>query len=97
MPITFTKAYVANGKTFATIQEAQRAELEALFSVDGPTLTWTPTEISSSIIGNADKIMDILTTTDSSRPLARKSNGGRKPRKNKADAAPTTTEPTPAV
>lgn len=80
--ITFTKAYVANGKTFATIEEAQRAEIEMLFCpTDDP---WTPARMAIAIVANAESIIDILTTTESSRPLARKSNGGKKPRKSKS-------------
>lgn len=82
MPILFTKAYQAAGKTYATLEEAQIAELDDLFA-------GKPTDPASlTIIRNIDKVLDILTTTENSRPLARKTNGGRKPRKPKTDAVP---------
>lgn len=85
MGIKFTKAYVANGKTYATLEEAQVAELEALFKdgegASGPP--WEPLGIAERILATQDAIIDILTTTANSRPLARKANGGSKSRKPK--------------
>jgi hypothetical protein len=70
--ITFTKAYVTGGKTFATLEEAQAAEVAALFKA---TPGADPVVV---VMENADKIVSILTTTNSSRPRARKENGGTK-------------------
>lgn len=100
MPILFTKAYQANGKTFATLKEAQCAELEQLFTMDAE-VPWTPFEIANAIAEASERIIDILTTTESSRPMARKANGGSKKRKPKTEPAPAAepapaSEPTPA-
>jgi hypothetical protein len=80
--ITFTKAYVANGKTFATLEQAQAAEIGAIFQA---TPGADPTVV---VMENADKIVDVLTTKGDSRPKARALNGGRKPRKPAANGTP---------
>lgn len=79
--IEFTKAYVANGKTFATLEEAQASEIAAMFSA---TPGADPVVV---VMENADKIVDVLTTKESSKPAARRINGGRKLRK-KSEATP---------
>ena len=85
MPISFTKAFVANGKTFASLEEAQQAEIEALFLDQGDNII-SADGIALLILANADKIIDVLTTTESSRPAARRVNGGTKKRKPKTEA-----------
>lgn len=50
-----------------------------------------PNTVARFIIENADKIIDILTTTATSKPKARKINGGTKVRKPKPTATPATT------
>ena len=87
--IEFTKSYkTGDGNVFATIEKAQKHELSVLFEPH-PTLqaTGLPSEpmnewIAEIVLDNKDKIVDILTTTTTSKPKARKINGGRKPRKN---------------
>lgn len=72
--ITRTNAFVSNGKTFATLEEAQQAALDDLFSkhaTDPASLT---------VLKYRDEIIDILTTTKTSKPSARKVNGGTKKR-----------------
>lgn len=88
MSIQFTKAYVANGKTFASLVEAQLAAMEDLLSktVD-PSYS---KNAAVAILQNSEKVIDILTVTDKSRPTARKINGGTKKRKAKAGAEPET-------
>jgi hypothetical protein len=91
--IQFTKAFKAsNDMCYATLEQAQVAELRDVFSTHD-----SPLEISENvepfvnlIMLNRDRIIDILTTTESSRPKARKANGGTKKRKAKTpDLFPT--------
>jgi hypothetical protein len=83
--IEFTKSYkTSTGEVFATITEAQQCEI-------GITLKLSADDyVVAAIIANADKIVDILTTTPTSKPRARKANGGRKPRKPATPAEATT-------
>ena len=82
MSIQFTKAYVVGDKTYASLEDAKQASLEALFPADGQG-EWVAASIAAQILNNDEKVLDILTTTGTSRPGARKVNGGRKPRKAK--------------
>ena len=77
--IEFTKSYkTADGKTFGTIEEAQRNDLKLL----GLTTLVKETEnITDWIVCNKVAIVDILTTTPNSKPKARASHGGTKTRK----------------
>lgn len=89
MSIQFTKAYVAAGNTYATLKEAQIAEITALVDslregAKASGLDISMEEIANVIVENAEKVVDVLTTTEKSRPTARRVNGGRKPRKAKA-------------
>ena len=78
MSISFSRAYVANGKVYASLKEAQIAELDALFAE-------SPTDPASlTILKNPERVIDILTTTESSKPKARAINGGTKKRRTKA-------------
>lgn len=94
-----TTSFKANGKVFATVAEAQREELNAMLNVFPDNISITP-EIQSVketmlnvLIANAEAVINVLSTTEASRPGARKANGAkRKPRK----AATPTPEPTPA-
>jgi hypothetical protein len=89
MGIEFARSYKASdGKCYGTIREAQHAELEELLypSADrGGDLDYQ--KVVTLILDKKDQVLDILTTTDASRPKARKVNGGSKPRK-KAPASP---------
>lgn len=93
--IEFTKAFKASdGNAYFTIQEAQGAELEQLFrtlpaAIDAADLS---AEVASFVVENSDKIVDILTTTESSRPKARKANGGTKKRQSKSTPVITASE-----
>lgn len=98
--IEFTKSYRVGDKVFATIEEAQAQELNNLFDankggmVDDDSLKSAQARFVKVITQNADSIINILSTSASSRPKARIANG-RKPRKLKATAQPEP-QPTPA-
>jgi hypothetical protein len=78
--ITFSRSYVAaDGQCYASLEEAQTAEIASL--LDGVSVTDMP----AAIVEKKDAIICALTITDSSRPKAR---GVKKPRKPKADAQP---------
>jgi hypothetical protein len=87
--LTFVKAYqTSDGQTHASLEAAQQHEISEMLA-DGnplPTPTHLP-DIAKMIMDHRDKILDILTTKPSSRPAARKANGGTKKRK------PAVTEP----
>jgi hypothetical protein len=83
--IEFTRAYIANGKTYATLKEAQVAELAELFAPHEHEAL-NSVLVARVLVDNADKFMNVLTTTESSRPRARSANGGTKKRKPKTPA-----------
>lgn len=81
--IEFTKAYkTSDGKTHSDVVTAQEHELKIL-------LQWCPEDVSAGavasvvgvIVANRATVIDILTTTATSKPRARSINGGRKKRK----------------
>lgn len=77
----------SNGCIYPTLEEAQRAEISSILSGD-ETLSdiarQTYAHCAAVIVANQEKVIDILTTSESSRPKARKVNGGTKPRKARA-------------
>lgn len=85
--IEFTRAYIVNGQAYTTIAEAQEAAiLDLLIDADqGPTgeNSWTREEIARMVVELKDKILNILTTNDTSRPKARKANGAVRQKKPK--------------
>lgn len=84
--IEFTKAFkTSDGETFATIELAQRHELDLLIGDKVPDASVD--EMINVLMANAEKVVDILTTKPNSRPKARKAHGGTKPRKATVDAA----------
>ncbi len=92
--ITRTQSYqTSDGQVFGTLEEAQLHELvvwirsaaDTLTEKAEDTLTVNQAEIiASALQKDAAKIIDILTTTATSKPKARRVNGGTK--KRKADA-----------
>ena len=79
--ITRTQSYqTSDGMTYAELADAQAHEIEILFAGNNPTAV--------EIVSNSKQIIDILTTGPNSRPSARAVNGGRKPRKAKANQLP---------
>lgn len=80
--ISFRRCYCVGNETYANLQAAQRAALTDLLKTGEGTVNALGTgQVVDAIMANAAKVVDILTTTDQSRPAARKVNGGRKPRK----------------
>ena len=75
--IEITKAFKASdGRVYDSIEGAQVGEI---FAMDIPTTT--SSDVARWIVANSCKIVDILTMKPSSRPKARKVNGGKKTRK----------------
>ncbi len=84
--ITKEKAWKSGDKCYATLAEAQKAELEALFveignDVESGMITNSCTmddidipRLCEAIVKRIDRFKDILATTENSRPRARKIN-----------------------
>lgn len=70
-----TNAFKVGDKSFLTLVDAQRYELEELAT----QLSGGPV-VADWILANKTRILDILTTTNTSKPRARKVNGGTKRR-----------------
>jgi len=88
--IEFKKCPVIDGKAFASIEEAQKYELEALLAAaDFKFTPATQSDVANFLLTNRGRLLDIITTSDSSRPKARKLHGGTKKRKA-ATATPAT-------
>lgn len=93
--IEFCKAYKVGDKTFASLAEAQHYEINLIchdkLKVDDEATNQLIDSIAANIICNANKVIDILSTTVNSRPKARKANGGTKKRKAGVDVSKLTT------
>ena len=85
--ITKTKAYTSSdGQVHATLAGAQTAEILRIFEnypKEGEP-AWSVNAIVVTIIANADKIKDVLTTGSRSRPGARAINRATRTTKRKA-------------
>lgn len=82
--IEFCKAYKVGDQTFATLEQAQEFELVGLIvSIHAKN----DNELAGELVKHADKVIDILSTKASSRPKARKANGGTKKRKAGVDVS----------
>jgi len=80
--ITFTKAYAtSDGRTFTLLREAQKHELEQLCQEHGGESADT----LDVILAHAATVINILSTTASSRPKARKANGATRKRPTRVD------------
>jgi predicted transcriptional regulator len=92
MSITFSKAYVVNGQTYATLEQAQEAALaeiiQAEVTVSGEGTT--AASIAALLVASAERVINILTTKENSRPAGRKINGGKKRRKDPQQTLPGT-------
>ena len=93
--IEFTKAFkTTDGETHASLEEAKRHELVNIFLgqqlPESDQAKQDADNAAQTVLDAADKIVDILTTTATSKPRARKINGGSKPRKPKTPPTPTT-------
>jgi hypothetical protein len=95
-----TQAWIAGDKAFATLTEAQRYELEAVIgltishkpkgreiSATEANCEYSMDEIVNALLKQSEKIVDILTTSETSRPRARKVNRVRT-KKIKTEPAP---------
>lgn len=80
--ITKTASFsTTDNQIFASLEQAQQHEIELLLGFTDETIPSTVAGISNAIMDRRDKLVDILTTTASSKPRARKVNGGSKKRK----------------
>ena len=75
----------SDGTKHETLPEAQAWELGLLLN-DGKPPHDTVMEMCGKLVERSPQAVDILTTTASSRPKARKIHGGRKLRKVKAES-----------
>lgn len=88
--IEFTNAFKAsNGLIYDTLEGAQAQEMTAVIIDSGVAVDPSAcAEIALRIVKSKDKVLDILTTTKTSRPKARKINGGKKARKTNPEVTP---------
>lgn len=73
----------SDNQTFANLDAAIGHELSLIF----PDSAYPPPTVET-ILKNRDKIVDLLTTTPTSKTKARRVNGGTKKRKAKTDNTP---------
>lgn len=93
--IEFTKSYKVGDRIFSSITEAQAEELTSLLGesiISGQAVHNTV----QTIIAHSDAIINILSTSASSRPKARKANGATRSKRIRACERVAATEPTPA-
>lgn len=78
--ITRATAYVtSDNQTFAELDAAIGHELSILLNFDKDATIQT--EVIQVILANRDRVIDLLSTTPTSKTRARKVNGGTKKRK----------------
>ena len=83
--ITRAPAFVTeDGKSFTTLEDAQRHEIAGLLGLD--VNEGIEKAVLDRIMEKLELLSDILTTTATSKPKARKVNGGTKKRKPSAEA-----------
>ena len=85
--IEYTKAYVSNGLTFTTLEQAQAEEIRQLLP-KGIFTEEAVAQLVEVLVEKGEQIIDILTTNRKSRPRARRINGGRKTRKVSLETLP---------
>lgn len=78
-----TSFKTSDGEIHASIEKAQNHVLERILMSKGVS---DSAGITSTILENKDEIIDCLTMTASSKPKARKVNGGTKKRSPKKSA-----------
>lgn len=89
MPIIFAKSFQASdGECYATLKEAQVVELAIIFDRGGSENSAIASKYAEIVVEAKEEIMDVLSTTENSKPLARKINGGTKKRSPKIKAVP---------
>jgi ABC-type branched-subunit amino acid transport system ATPase component len=79
--ITFQKSFrSSDGKLHESLQAAQAAEIRnILFAEQAKVLS--EEEVAERVLEKQKEIMDVLSTTESSRPKARSLHGGSKKRR----------------
>lgn len=83
-----TQAFkTSDDKTFESLAKAQEHELGIFILAAVPGEAGSPLvgEICAHIVAGSDRVVDILTTKESSRTKARKVNGGTKKRAPKTE------------
>lgn len=83
-----TQAFkTSNNKNFDTLEAAQQEELAIILS-DGNGLSYEAAiNLCAKLVSAKEKVLDILSTTPTSKPRARAINGGRKKRTPKTTEA----------
>lgn len=83
--VNFTKSIETSDlKLFGTLEAAQAHELSLLFgNYADDTTAFGVEQIALKILENKEKVIDILTTTERSRPHRRKINGATRKKKEK--------------
>jgi hypothetical protein len=81
--------HTTDGVIHATIDAAKTHELQSFISKGDLPTGPSAQQIAEFLIANDEKVIDLLSTKASSRPAARKVNGGKKkPKAVVAQAAP---------
>lgn len=81
----FTKSIQTSDlKLFGSLEEAQKHELTLLFDPSGDKEQADFQAIAETLLAKQEQVIDILTTTERSRPSSRKINGATRKRKPKA-------------
>lgn len=75
-----TNAFRVGTESFLTLEDAQRHELILLMTTMVGATQPIVSNVTDYILSNKVKILDILTTTQNSKPRARRINGGTKKR-----------------
>lgn len=88
--IEFTKAFkTADGSTHTSLDDAKKHEIVSILLDFKPPQTESAqkaaVETAEIIVEHATQIVDILTTTPTSKPRARRVNGGTKKRAKSVD------------
>lgn len=80
---TVTLFTATDGSKHEDLDEAKLASVKKLLA-EAKVLSFSDNELTAKhLLASAPQLLDILTTTPTSLPRARKANGGKKPRKSK--------------
>jgi len=86
-----TSSFKVGDQSFLTLGEAQKYELQQLLGTGLPSEVLAHDSVANWILRNKVAILDILTMTPTSKPKARKVNGGTKKRTVITDAVTSVT------
>lgn len=84
--ITFSRSYTVGDQTFASLELAQEHEIITLLKSECGSEFPTAgafAAVASVLVGNKQKVLDILITKANSRTRARSINGAKRTRKTK--------------